>query len=182
MPKNKLCISVCKRILFCNRGLCFYCFSKLYCNFLTCNFLNSELNFVGCVWLWCNGYSLLSDPWYNKGLTNALVIQLAPYCQSVLADMLAKTRVSAGFNYSKLFSILPDLSFLKSDWNCKNLKSESVMYFVVVTFWLQVGEFSFTKQWMWLLLNWQKLHVIHLVDHVWLEDTSYTLNFTVKYI
>ena len=72
-----------------------------------------------------------------------------------------------------------DLAVLKSDWNCKTLKSESVMYFVVVTLWLLVGEFSFIKKWMWLLLNWQKLHVIHLVDHVWLEDTSYTLSFTL---
>ena len=34
---------------------------------------------------WCSGYSLLRDPQYNKGLTNALVIQLTPCCQSVLA-------------------------------------------------------------------------------------------------
>ena len=52
----------------------------------------SELNFVGCVWLWCSGYSLLRYPQYNKGFTNALVIQLIPCCQSVLAVMLAKKR------------------------------------------------------------------------------------------
>ena len=57
--------------------------------------LNSELNFVSCVWFWCSGYSLLNDLQYNKGLTDALVIQLTLYCQPVLAVMLAKTGVSA---------------------------------------------------------------------------------------
>ena len=45
---------------------------------------------MGCVRLWCSGYSLLRDPQYKKGLTNALVIQLTPCFQFVLAIMLAK--------------------------------------------------------------------------------------------
>nr|POE84799.1 hypothetical protein CFP56_61979 [Quercus suber] len=44
-----------------------------------------------------NGYSLLRDPQYNKGLTNALVIQLLLCCQSVLAIMLAKKRSFSRF-------------------------------------------------------------------------------------
>ena len=66
---------------------------------LTCNFLNSKLNFMGCVWLWCSGYSLLRDPQYKKGLTNTLVIWLTPCYESILAVMLTKTEVSAGFIY-----------------------------------------------------------------------------------
>ncbi|KAL4637738.1 hypothetical protein ACB092_03G097500 [Castanea dentata] len=48
-------------------------------------------------------YSLLRDSQYNKGLTNALVIQLIPCCQSVVAVMLAK---KTGFQ-----SVFPIIGF-----------------------------------------------------------------------
>ena len=52
-----------------------------------------------CEWLWCSAHSLLKDPHYNKELTNALVIQLIPFCQFVLAVILAKKGVATVFPY-----------------------------------------------------------------------------------
>ena len=67
---------------------------------------------MGCVWLWCSAYSLLRDSQYNKGLTNAFVIQLTLCCESVLAVMLTKTEVSAAASTLRSEEIL---LFLKSD-------------------------------------------------------------------